>query len=781
MKISLKIRTTILMIFSVIILIIIATNLVLQFDSSNKLAIKATKEQFSQLSAKVNDELYHFNIKHENFLTLISTLDGIDEIYVKNKTTKLLFFITEHLKMSDSIFSIYLQQENNDVYKVINLHSKHNIKLEVNARWMVIKIIDDIRYEEYLDKYLNIIHTKKIVNSNNLYKNKLAKTNKIFKTKPYILKDVSSKGVTYSKKQNTTVINIDVSIGGLRNILNRQALVDGSELFIFDADGNIIIYNQIGKDTKKLRKTVHDYYFKLFYNLNKTQNDVVNFEKKIYFKYSSLLNSKYNYEEYLGIVSPYGDVMKQYTEMIYKSIFLSILVFLFVAIPLVLFSVRLIVKPMIRIENENKKILLGKFEEVEKIDSFIVEIDSLSSSLFTMSKSIKTYIKSQTDLLDSFVHLMASTIDAKSKYTGNHCERVPMLSLMIADAANKSNEGIFKDFSINTPEEKRELSIASWLHDCGKVVTPEYVVDKATKLETIYNRIHEIRTRFEVIHRDLTIESLNKILNGQDKDEVQTWLEVEHQKLIEDFKVIANANIGQENMSDDIIEKIKIISAKTWVRNFDDTLGLAVEEKARISNENSTTPMREDLLSNKIRHIIPRVHFDLEEYQKMQFKTKVPEHLYNLGEVYNLSTKSGTLSYEERFKIQEHVHMTISMLEKLPFPDNLKNVPLYAGAHHETLIGTGYPRELSKKDMPIASRIMAIADVFEALTASDRPYKEAKTLSNSIDILNNMVQKEHLDADIFRLFLSSGIYKEYADKFLDDKQIDEVNIEQYLK
>jgi len=780
MKITLKIRTTILMIFSIIILIIISTNLLLQLDSSNKLAIKATKEQFKQLSSKINDELYNFNRKHENFLNLMSTLEGIDEIYTQDTKSKLFPFIIEHMSMSSSIFSIYLQQDNNSVYKVINLKSQHKLKTPPNARWMIVKIINNIRYEEFLDKNLNKIDTKQINNSNNKYEIRLSKTSNIFKSKPYILKDVKANGVTYSKKKGSTVLNLDVSLGGLRNILNRQALVEGSELFLFDADGNIIIYNQIGKKTKKLRKTVHDYYFKLFYNLNKTHNDVVDFEKKIYFKYSSLLDSKYNYEEYLGIVSPYGDVMKQYNEMIYKSIILSIIVFLFVAIPLVLFSVRLIVKPMLKIENENKKILLGKFEDVQKVDSFILEIDSLSSSLFTMSKSIKTYIKSQTDLLDSFVHLMASTIDAKSKYTGNHCERVPMLSLMIANEANKSNDGIFKDFSIDSQDEKRELSIASWLHDCGKVITPEYVVDKATKLETIYNRIHEIRTRFEVIHRDLTIQSLNKILDGQDKDEVESWLKKEHKQLIKEFEIIANANIGQENMSDEIVQKIKDISKRTWIRNFDDKIGLAVEEKNRILNENSLTPMCENLLSNKIRHIIPRVHFDYEEYEKMGFKTKVPEHLYNLGEVYNLSTKAGTLSYEERFKIQEHVHMTISMLEKLPFPDNLKNVPLYAGAHHETLIGTGYPRKLTKKDMPIASRIMAIADVFEALTASDRPYKEAKTLSNSIEILHNMVKKEHLDADIFRLFLSSGVYKEFANKFLHTNQINDVNIEKYL-
>ena len=405
------------------------------------------------------------------------------------------------------------------------------------------------------------------------------------------------------------------------------------------------------------------------------------------------------------------------------------------------------------------------------------EYDELQAKL----EEVQSLQNAQKELLDSFIKLIASAIDAKSKYTGGHCERVPELSLMIAGAASNASYGIFKDFSIDTEDEKRELSTAAWLHDCGKVTTPEYVVDKATKLETLYNRIHEIRTRFEVIHRDLTIEALEKKLAGVPEIEVYSWLEEEHKKLTEEYAIVANANIGAEFMNPEDKKKIKSIASRTWTRNFDDTIGLAHDEKKRVILENSTTPQVEQLLSDKIRHIIPREDFDYEEYERMGFKTKVPVHLYNLGELYNLCISAGTLSYEERFKVKEHVQMTLIMLEKLPFPDYLKNVPLFAGAHHETLIGTGYPRELTIDDMPIASRIIAIADVFEALTANDRPYKEPKTLSASIKILSFMVKDQHLDADIFKLFLSSGIYKEYANKYLSDEQIDEVDIEQYLK
>jgi HD-GYP domain-containing protein (c-di-GMP phosphodiesterase class II) len=397
---------------------------------------------------------------------------------------------------------------------------------------------------------------------------------------------------------------------------------------------------------------------------------------------------------------------------------------------------------------------------------------------------LKSMVREKTvelrELLDSFVELIAGAIDAKSNYTGAHCAKVPELTMMLCKVASASKAEAFKDFHLDGEDELRELKIASLLHDCGKVTTPEYIVDKATKLETIYNRIHEVRTRFEVIHRDLTIDALNRKLLGENVEVVEKWLKNEHQKLIQEYEVVANANVGSEFMKDEDIDAIREIAKKTWVRNFDDTLGLAHEEKLRVLAEKTTTPATEQLLSNKLRHIIPRVNFDFEAYKKFGFKTKVPKDLYNLGELSNLSISSGTLNHEDRFKIQEHIIMTIKMLEGLPFPKNLKNVPLYAGAHHETLIGTGYPRQLKKEELPLPARIMAIADVFEALTASDRPYKEAKTLSSSIKILSFMVKDKHLDEDLFKLFLSSGVYKEYALKRLKKEQIDEVDISIYL-
>jgi HD-GYP domain-containing protein (c-di-GMP phosphodiesterase class II) len=404
------------------------------------------------------------------------------------------------------------------------------------------------------------------------------------------------------------------------------------------------------------------------------------------------------------------------------------------------------------------------------------EYDHLQDKL----AEVKKLELAQEELIDSFIMLIAGAIDAKSKYTGGHCERVPELAMMLAQAATDCNEGIFANFELKTDDQIRELKIASWLHDCGKVTTPEYVVDKATKLETIYNRIHEIRTRFEVIYRDFQIKALERKLQGENAADVESWLNIELQKLQDDFQVIAKANLGAEFMQKEDQEKIKIIAQREWIRHFDCSIGLAFEERQRVKKDNAQTPSVEYLLSDKKSHIQPREDFDYEDYEARGFKMPVPEHLYNFGEIYNLTQSRGTLTPEERFKINEHITMTIKMLETLPFPSNLKNVPIYAGMHHETLIGTGYPRKLTVENMPIPARIMAIADIFEALTAPDRPYKEPKTLSDSIKILNSMVEKQHIDGDIFHLFLSSGIYKKYSDKFLKPEQNDDVDVTKYI-
>ncbi|MCW9035739.1 MAG: GAF domain-containing protein [Rhodospirillales bacterium] len=388
-------------------------------------------------------------------------------------------------------------------------------------------------------------------------------------------------------------------------------------------------------------------------------------------------------------------------------------------------------------------------------------------------------LKAQEKLMDSLIQLIAGAIDAKSPYTGGHCERVPELAVMLAHEASKVETGHLADFNFKTREELREFEIGAWLHDCGKVTTPEYVVDKATKLETIYNRIHEIRTRFEVLLRDSEIEYLKSLARGIEKSEAEKIFVHQQKELFDDFAFVAECNLGGEFMEDSKIDRLKRIADTSWTRHFDITLGLSHDEKLRYEDE-PDGPCEEKLLNDKILHIIPRERLISEQYKNYDFKVDIPENLYNQGEMYNLCVKRGTLTEEERFKINEHIMQTIVMLEQLPLPQHLKRIPEYAGAHHETMVGTGYPRKMTEKELSIPSRIMAIADIFEALTASDRPYKQPKTLSEAVKILSFFKKDRHIDPILFDLFLTSGTYRSYANKFLDPEQIDDVDITAYL-
>ena len=426
--------------------------------------------------------------------------------------------------------------------------------------------------------------------------------------------------------------------------------------------------------------------------------------------------------------------------------------------------------------------IINAQDENGDIIPFSDEIQSFVEALSAQAATIlynHDLLDAQERLMDAMIQLIAGAIDAKSPYTGGHCERVPELAIMLAREACEKQDGIYADFNFETEEQWREFSIGAWLHDCGKVITPEYVVDKATKLETIYNRIHEIRTRFEVLLRDAEIAYYKERVSGADINVAQERFDKRKAKLIDDFAFVAECNVGGEFMSDDKLERLKNIAEETWVRHFDIQQGLSHEEAQRFQNV-AVAPAVEKLLEDKPYHIIPRQSDVTAQYEHLNFKVPVPQDLYNRGELYNLSIGRGTLTPEEHFKIKEHIMQTIAMLEALPFPAHLQRVPEYAGTHHETMIGTGYPRKLESSELSIPSRIMAIADIFEALTASDRPYKKAKTLSESIKILSFFKKDQHIDGDIFDLFLTSGVYKDYAEKFLLPEQIDHVDISQYL-
>ncbi len=388
-------------------------------------------------------------------------------------------------------------------------------------------------------------------------------------------------------------------------------------------------------------------------------------------------------------------------------------------------------------------------------------------------------LEAQKNLFRAFLQVFASAIDAKSPYTGGHCRRVPELTNMLARAAAETEDGPFAEFVMND-DQWYELEVAGGLHDCGKVTTREYVVDKATKLETLYNRIHEIRTRFEVVKRDVEIEYLRGVAAGGDEKDLRAARDQRLKSLDGDFAYVAECNIGGEFMAPEKIARLERIAAITWVRTLDDSLGLSWEESQRRTKAQAPLPAVEHVLADKPEHIMGHDGPPLAADNPWGFIVKPPAQKFNLGEIYNLGVRRGTLTDEERYHINDHIVQTIIMLEALPFPKNLRRVPEWAGGHHEKMNGTGYPRGLKREQMSVPARIMAIADIFEALTARDRPYKTPKKLSECIAIMAKMSKDGHIDPDLFALFLTSGVYRRYAEAFLVPEQIDEVELGHFL-
>ena len=353
------------------------------------------------------------------------------------------------------------------------------------------------------------------------------------------------------------------------------------------------------------------------------------------------------------------------------------------------------------------------------------QVESLASQ-GAVALTNKRLVKELKTLFESFIQLIATAIDRKSEYTGGHCERVPDITMMLAEAVENTTEGTYKDFSM-TKDERYELYIAAWLHDCGKVATPVHVVDKATKLQTIYDRIENVQTRFEILKRDAEIKFLNTKIELLEKNDMvrlkdaEAKLNVQLAQFDEELAFVEKSNVGGEFMQDTDQDRIRQIGEYEW------------------NYKGETIPFLSEL------------------------------------EIRNLTIAKGTLLPEERETINDHIVITIEMLEKLPYPKNLRNVPEFAGGHHETLDGKGYPKGLTGDQMSVQAKMMAIADIYEALTASDRPYKDGKKLSQAMRILGFMKNEYHIDEELFEIFVKEGVYKKYAEKFLPESQIDEVD------
>ncbi|KZN45326.1 HD domain-containing phosphohydrolase [Pseudoalteromonas luteoviolacea] len=368
-------------------------------------------------------------------------------------------------------------------------------------------------------------------------------------------------------------------------------------------------------------------------------------------------------------------------------------------------------------------------DKVVRFSSDLVELICSMSSLAAVALTNRQLIDDMETLFQAFTRLIAKAIDEKSPYTGGHCRRVPELTMMIADAVHDAQSGPMAEF-IMTAADRHELSLAGWLHDCGKIAIPEYVMDKATKLHSVYDRIELVVAKMEIAKRDIELDYTKQIIKAEmlDQQEKANSLKEELQRALQtlddESEFLSRANIGGEFMKEADQQRVQSLADSYQVL-------IAGFEQPLLSKE----------------------------------------------EVYNLSIARGTLTAEERVVINKHMDITLEMLEALPFPKHLKRVPEFAGGHHEKMDGTGYPKGLTRDQMSVPARIMAIADIFEALTAADRPYKDAKPLSECLFIMGKMKLGDHIDPDLFDVFVSSGVYLEYARQYLKPEQIDEVDID----
>ena len=364
--------------------------------------------------------------------------------------------------------------------------------------------------------------------------------------------------------------------------------------------------------------------------------------------------------------------------------------------------------------------------EIISYSNEVVELVESLASQASIALTNQMLIEEQKQLFKSFIQLVAEALEEKDEVTGGHCTRVPVLTMMFADAINDDSEGAYKNYKFSE-DEMEELYVAGWLHDFGKVATPEHIMNKSTKLECLFDKIDLIIMKFEILKRDKSIEFYKKmILNPNDENELRKNMIKEIESINNDLNFLKDCNIGGEFMSDEMKKRVEDISSQK----------IYVEDKER------------NILSN--------------------------------SEKENLQISKGTLSNDDRQVMNKHVSLSYELLNKLPYPKHLKQVPFYAGCHHEKIDGSGYPNGYKGDKLPLQARVIAIADVFEGLTAPDRPYKKGYSLSKAIQILSYMVKDKEIDEDLFKLFINKKLYLKYAKNHVDSSQIDEINEKEFL-
>jgi len=769
--------------YSLLILgVVVLAVLITQYIFSYQMVLEFAKKRFAHLAKQSSLIIKE---KDAQAREIVSILGNTAEVNSKegfdSKEQELLRLFATPMIHNNKIFSLYIGYPDRTYLEVVNVNHSPAVAKMFNAppgaRWIVVKVLRDrpdqeiaTRISHFYDENFTYLSDLKETTRYDPVKRPwyidAMKHGGVVRGKAYKFYRLKKMGITYSMplKDGQSVLAMDMTLDGLSQFLKELKSNTQTEIYMIEGD-------KIIASSEKIDQTSNPDFLRA---ASRQYNRI-----KIY---------RENGREYLTMTIPAVEddalpillafkteksrMMKPYLTTIFAEILVTLAVILLL-LPLVRYLAGRFSHSIDLIMEENEKVKNRVFEKVTSIRSNIQELNQLSDSLVDMARSIKEHEQRQEQLLEAFIHLIADIIDAKSPYTGEHCRRVPLLTNRMIQEANQSDKGSLKKFQVSDPETLKGIEWSAWLHDCGKLVVPDYVIDKATKLETVYNRIHEIRTRFEVLLRDARIEALEAIIRGGSPEEEMARYEEKKEQLLQDFEFVAAMNLGDRKISREDIQRLEKLSEIRWMRHFPKARGISWQERELMDPEiDSSLPAEERLIADGPEYEIPRMPSDFTLYRQEEVTMHVPDLLYNRGELYNLCIPQGTITEEEKFKIQEHAIHTLRILKELPWSDKLRPIVEDAANHHEHLDGTGYPRSLDEEQLSIPARIMVIADIFEALTSADRPYKRSKTLSQALEIMVGMVQSRKIDAELFSLFIERKIYLEYARTHLQPHQID---------
>ncbi|MGD2008657.1 MAG: HD domain-containing phosphohydrolase [Cellvibrionales bacterium] len=699
------------------------------------------------------------------------------------------------LHKGDAIFSVFIGHPNGDYLELSNLEAADGIRAawdaEPDDRWVVNKVFDSaegrVDLREYLDadfavRRIETIATDYRATARPWYG--VAEPGSVIRTQPYELAMVAQRALSFvSAAEGGFVVGTIVLLSSLDDRLHNESYPQSYLSVFFDQDGEPIARSQgseLQAPVELLARANSEQETQLREALSQPDQwgRVFELEGETH-RYYAFIDEVVEFEDaprtgYIALSVNQEEVERPLRQALKQNLLGSIAVTA-VGILLALGLARRLILPIRRLAAETTKIRERRFDAVEAVATEVKELRRLSASLVSMSADIARHELQQQALHDGIVRLIADAIDQKSPYTAGHCERVPELGIALAEAASDSQAEALADFALTNDEQWREFRLAAWLHDCGKITTPEHIVDKGSKLEAQYNRIHEIRMRFEVLLRDAHIRFLEAVNRApEERSSLEAALAEQKQQIINDFAFVAECNLGGEFMDEERVRRLEGIAQTTWTRYLDNRIGLSPEEEAHVAGLPVETPSVENLLADKPEHLFRDASM-AERYAGMGVTLHPGEYKQNLGEIYNLTIRRGTLTDEDRYIINEHIIATIKMLESLPWPESLQRVPEYAGGHHEKMDGTGYPRSLGEEQLSIPAKILAVADVFEALTAADRPYKKAKPLSVALNIMVTMARERHLDPVLVELLITSGSYRRYAERFLPSAQHDDID------